>query len=179
VARIERPADARGRNPLFKVRLTRLEAQVLDALGPRLAAVLRDPERNPRILDRLFPPAFRDRPEDEAAHRRLLGAMLLDARKAALADFQRLLAAGEPGLRGRSFRLTPAELELWLSVINDCRLLLALELDIQENGWMERGPAAVDDPRAFLELVVLSGLQESLLEPLSARLPTDRVPPAS
>lgn len=170
MAKIDLQTRPSSKTPLFRVRLSRMEASVVAGVPDRLVAAFADPERNRKVIGRLFPPAFDRSEAEQDAHRALLGSMLLDERRAAVAATRKLIASGESGLRGLTLRLTAQELETCLMVINDYRVLLATELDIRDNDWVERGPARIDDHRSFLELVVLSGIEECFLEGLSGSL---------
>jgi hypothetical protein len=112
-------------------------------------------------LVRLFPPAYGEDPEDEREYRRLTRVELLDGKREALRVFAATLEREE---------LTAEELEVWLRVLNDLRLVLGTRLDVSEETYGR--PFDPRDPDAH-ELAVygyLSWLQEQAVEAASAGL---------
>ena len=57
----------------------------------------------------------------------------------------------------------PAEFELWLGFVNDMRIVLGTELDIQEDGWSENFDPEHPKASDFALLHYLSWLEEELL----------------
>jgi hypothetical protein len=152
----------RRRHGGVRLTLSAAERDLLAGLARELDARLAgDADAGADDLRRLFPPAYAERPEDEAEYRRLVHDELLDGRRKALGVFT-------ASLDGET--LTEEELVAWLSTLNDLRLVLGTRLDVQEETLLH----GVDphDPRAR-ELAVygyLSWLQEQAVEAASAGL---------
>lgn len=159
----KRPGDAEG----IQLELGDDEFHFLQALPTRLREVLLDPESAPRVIDRLFPPAHEDAMED-AEHRRLLGRSLYHERLEALERYESSFQGAEldPLTDFHELTLGAAELDVWLHVLNDLRLLIATELDIRDNDWFEQGPRNSEDAIRFQLLASLSAVQEILLAAL-------------
>lgn len=140
-----------------------VEASLVAKLPERLAAVLKDPDANRRIVDRLFPASYTD-PSEQREHRRLLGSSLLQDRQQMLADVRATLAAAPRGGQGLELTLDAASLDLLLRFVNDVRLLLATELGIDKNlDQLQVSPTDKDAPRYTL-LVYLGGLESLLVD---------------
>lgn len=138
------------------------EALVLQALPARLREVLDRRDFKDRIVQRLFPCAHRD-PQREAEHRKLLGDELLQRKLDGIRAFESTLSS--PKVKGRRVEVAveAGQFDLWLGFVNDMRLLLATELDIDEDFWKQ--PLEPSDPRApeMALLHYLSWLEEELL----------------
>ncbi len=143
----------------------------LDAFSRLAAAAAREVEldRSDPLIERLFPPAYRDDPraaddfrrftEDEARRARLTQARVV------LDD---LAATGDGA---RPLRVAPDRVEAWLKTVNALRLSLSVRLGITD----ERSLAALEklgprDPLTpLLDLYDWLGfVLESLLEALAA-----------
>ena len=153
--------DADG-EPVYELVLPEVEATLLASLPQQLETLLRDPEGNRRIVERLFPATYDD-PADEREHRRLLGATLWEERR----ERTRYVARGLEGARTAGadtiVRLSGPEADLWLRFVNDVRLVLATDLGIEDDVHEERQRAeAVDQPR-FLVLDYLGYLEMLLI----------------
>lgn len=144
----------RRRRGRVSVRLPARERELLEQLASELAERL-DGDLGEPDLRRLFPPAYADDPAGEDEYRRLVGDDLLDGRRRAVREFAATLGRAE---------LSDEELESWLTVLNDLRLVLGTRLDVDESSydrWIDPR-----DPRAP-ELAVylyLSWLQEQVVE---------------
>ena len=163
MARI-RPADGApaGR---WVLELPPVEAALVARLPERLAAVLKDPDANRRIVDRLFPASYSD-PDEQKQHRMLLGSSLLQDRQQMLADVKATLAGPRTG-QGLELTLDAAALDLLLRFVNDVRLLLATELGIDKNlDELRVSPTDKDAPKYTL-LVYLGGLEALIVDALS------------
>jgi hypothetical protein len=140
-----------------------VEASLVAKLPERLAAVLKDPDANRRIVDRLFPASYTD-PAEQREHRRLLGSSLLQDRQQMLADVRAALASAPRAGQGLELTLDAASLDLLLRFVNDVRLLLATELGIDKNlDQLQVSPTDKDAPRYTL-LVYLGGLEALLVD---------------
>lgn len=150
----------------WTLELPPLEASLIAKLPERLAAVLKDPDGNRRIVDRLFPPSYTSASE-QREHRRMLGSSLLQDRQQMLADVRAALAAAPRTPQGLRLPLDAASLDLLLRFVNDVRLLLATELGIDKNiGEIEVAPTDKDAPKYTL-LIYLGGLEALLVDAAS------------
>ena len=139
-----------------ELRLSRQERTLLSGLAGELLELLDGTPTDPS-LRRLFPPAYEDA-ADERDYRSLMGAELLEGRRAAL----ELLAA-----TADHKRLSAEEADAWLRALNDVRLVLGTRLDVQEDTLLdELGP---DESRAQGLAVYgyLTWIQEQLVAALS------------
>lgn len=163
MARIK-PAE--GHAGRWTLELPPLEASLVAKLPERLAAVLKDPDGNRRIVDRLFPASYTD-PAQQREHRRLLGSSLLQDRQQMLADVRAAFSAAPRTAQGLELPLDAASLDLLLRFINDVRLLLATELGIDKNiDQIQVAPTDKDAPKYTL-LVYLGGLEALLVDAVS------------
>lgn len=163
MAKAQRPRAGPGDSSPLRIILTGEEYEVLCQVPGHLRGVLLDPESAPQVIDRLFPPAHRDDPEEEAEHRRLLGNTLWQARLQNLEAFERTLQKSERWHNRVQVDLTEGEVDLWLHVVNDVRLLLGTELNVQSNHWLEEGVQEPGQRSSYYLLAALSALQEMIL----------------
>ena len=155
-----------GGAPGFELELPALEAAIVLSLPDRVEAVLTQPGKHRRLIDRLFPPSYSD-PAEEREHRELLGASMLDERKAMLAAVRAALSGAPRDDRGLRLFLDARGLDQFLRFLNDLRLLLSTELGIERNlSELHVDPADPDAPRYSL-LVYLTGLEALLVDAVS------------
>jgi hypothetical protein len=149
------------------LRLDPHERRILASLVAELHAELEDPESAATggSLARLYPPAFPDDPEAEAAYADLVLADLVDTRRDRVAVVEATLDAQD---------LDDAQAAAWLGTLNDLRLVLGSSLGI-EDGDDARTPGP-DDPDAMREAVFayLGWLVAAFVDALADALP--RVP---
>jgi len=165
MAQIEQaPPEADGERR-WVLQLPPAEAALLTALPEQLARLLASPDRNRKLIARLFPASYAD-PAQEQEHRALLGASLLDSRRELLADVRMLLASGTRNRKGLRVTLGPASADQFLRFVNDMRLVLATDLGIEKN--LGELTIAADDPNAprYALLVYLGGLESALVDML-------------
>jgi hypothetical protein len=137
----------------YLLALSRDERELLRSLPGQLRALL-DEDPDAPALERLFPPAYEDDPEEESEYRRLVHGELLEGRRAALATLE-ATADRE--------RLTEDELQAWLGALNDLRLVLGTRLGVTEETYEDEFDPR--DPHAP-ELAVygyLTWLQDALV----------------
>jgi hypothetical protein len=115
-------AVQRVRSGVYRVTLSPQEREILRDLPRQLKELLE--QTDDPALRRLFPPAYVDDPEGEAEYRRLMGDDLLQGRRAALDTMAATMDEGE---------LDETQMTAWLSSLNDIRLVLGTQLDIQES----------------------------------------------
>jgi hypothetical protein len=148
----------RARDGTYRVRLRAEERELLEALPGQLDDAL-DGGDDPS-LRRLFPPGYEER-DDDAEYRRLVGASLLEGKRASL----RALAD-----TARADRLDEAQLSAWLGALESLRLVLGTQLDVTEGSYGAFDPDAPDAPRLAL-YHWLSWLQEEVVQALADGLP--------
>jgi len=163
--------DADAGDAVYELVLPEAEATLIGSLPRQLETLLRDPEGNRRVVERLFPATYDD-PAEEREHRRLLGDSMWQERR----ERTRYVARGleDARVQGREtiVRLSAAEADLWLRFVNDVRLVLATDLGIEEDVHDERQRADASDQPRFLVLDYL-GYLEMLLIHAAARGPGD------
>jgi hypothetical protein len=113
-------------------------------------------------LVRLFPPAYAEDPEDEREYRELMQDELLDGKRDALRVFCATLERDE---------LTEEELEVWLRVLNDLRLVLGTRLEVTEETYARRLNPRDPDAHELAVYGYLSWLQEQAVEAAAEGLP--------
>ena len=165
---VERIPGGREGELRLRVHLEAPEWTVVRRLPEQLREVLLDPERSPKVIDRLFPITHAHDPEAEAEHRRLLGQSLFDQRLEVLRAFEKSCDQAEPRGKGCVVELDEPRLDLWLHVINDVRLMLATELNIQDNLWFDEQMLDASQGASYFQLMILSALQEMLLRAAGA-----------
>lgn len=153
----------RTRDGSFRLRLSSAERDVLRALPDQLRELLSGDDD--AALVRLFPPAYLQDPERDAEYRRLMRDELVSRRLEALAVVEATVDAE---------RLDEAQLNAWLRILNDFRLVLGTVLDVRE----DEDPDArldPDDPQSPTMALYwfLSYLLENAVEALSGSLPQD------
>jgi hypothetical protein len=149
------------------LRLEPHERRIVASLVDELRAELEDPESAVPggALARLYPPAFPDDPDAEAAYGDLVHADLVDTRRDRVAIVAATLDAVE---------LDDAQAAAWMGVLNDLRLVLGSSLRIgDEDDATAPDP---DDPDAMREAVFayLGWLVAAFVDALADALP--RVP---
>jgi hypothetical protein len=147
-------------------RFTTVDAQVLRQCVAELAALVTDTlDRDDPAVERLFPDAYPEDPEDEAEYRRFteadLKATKLDQAKTVLGDL--LQSGGE-------VRLDEQRADVWLRALTDVRLALGTRLGVQDDTDIqaELDDAVLRDPTStrvgqLSVYAYLSLLQESLV----------------
>ena len=142
----------------FEVRLPEAERELLVALVGTLRAALDGDVRAEPALRRLFPPAYADPADEpaEAEYQALVHDELLASRRAAL-DVLEATASRD--------RLDEAELQSWMTALNQLRLVLGTRLDVSEDDGPLPDP---DDPAAPLHDVYhwLGVLLEAVIDAL-------------
>jgi len=114
---------SRRRDGRWDLRLSPDERRLLAHLASELETVVDSGPGDP-LGRRLFPPAYPDDPEREAAYELLAGDELRASRRAAL-DLVQATASSEV--------LTEEEVTAWMQSVNALRLVLGTRLDVQED----------------------------------------------
>jgi hypothetical protein len=153
------------------VRLDEAERRILASLVAELRGELGDPSSSAAggALWRLYPPAFPDDADAEAAYRELVQDGLVADRMEHVATVEATLGADE---------LDEAQAAAWLHVLNDLRLALGSSLGIEQDGDEIDPPAGdgsgeVDDPDALRRAIFLylGWLVQSFADVLAESLP--------
>ena len=143
---IERTRDGR-----FALSLSAAERHLLRELPGELRSLLDSGSDDPS-LRRLFPPAYAEDAGAEAEYRELMHADLLGKHREALTVLERT---------ADSERLDAAEVDAWLSALNDLRLVLGTRLGVTEDLY----DAEIDPTDAELAVYLyLTWLQEQFVE---------------
>jgi hypothetical protein len=162
---LARPFKRVGRGGV-RLTLSEEELGLLRTLPEQLRSVLQEGDADP-VNDRLFPPAYDDLADAEAAaeYQRLMHDELLATKLAAVDTVGATLERGASRGGRWSVELTEEESLAWLGVLNDVRLTLGVRLDVTEDLEGDFDPA---DPRApgFRLLYYLGWLEEHLLAEL-------------
>jgi hypothetical protein len=149
------------------LRLDPQERRILASLVAELRAELEDPDAAAPggALERLYPPAFPDDPDAEAAFSDLVLADLVDTRRDRVAIVSASIDATE---------LDDAQAAAWMGTLNDLRLVLGTSLGVNDAG--EPGLLDADEPDAMREAVFayLGWLVAAFVDALTDALP--RVP---
>lgn len=147
------------------------EALILRELPSRLRDLLGRKDATDRVTRRLFPAAYSD-PDKDREYRRLLGDDLRQRKLAGVDTFERTMT--QIRLRGRRVEVLvrPEDFDLWVGFVNDMRILIATELEIEDDDWGEQEPDP-DDPHGddFILLQYLSWLEDELISASGFRMP--------
>lgn len=148
--------DGRGR---FHLRIPRRERELLRSLPAQLREVLASDDP---VLERLFPPAYRDDAERDADYQGLMREELMQHRLSSVQVMEATIDESD---------LDQEQLLAWLGAINDIRLVLGTKLEVTEELYEEE--VSPEDPRApGLALYhYLGWLEEQVVEALSSSLP--------
>ncbi len=155
---IRRLESSEDQEALLEVTLQAAESRFLRKVPKKLKELFTAPDRSPAVIARLFPPTYDDDAAEEE-HRRLLGETLIERRKEGLACYAAILDRGKDG----SFVASIAEINLLLQVLNDYRLMLGVEMNLQDNDWSSDARLFFRHPRKFAEMAFASALQEEMI----------------
>ena len=137
--------------------MAKQERELLRGLPGQLRQLLDDDPEDDAVK-RLFPPAYRDRPEHEDEYRRLMGDDLRERRLAALALMEETLDAE---------RLSEEQASGWLRALNDLRLVIGTRRDVQEDTFGTEIDESDTRAPALALYGYLSLLEEELVEALA------------
>ncbi|MBI4600421.1 MAG: DUF2017 family protein [Planctomycetes bacterium] len=153
----------RDRDGTVRLLLPRAQGAVLRSLPARLRSVLTRPDVSGRLVERLFPRAYSD-PREEAEYKRLLGKDLLEHRLRTLAVVEKAMARWKQGPRRVELAIPPEQFDLWLCFVNDMRLVLGIELGIQDDTWEKAFDPAHPQAEEMALLHYLTWLEQTLIE---------------
>src|SRR5947199_8844200 len=128
-------------------------------------------DRDDPVVERLFPDAYDDDPEQASDFRRYTEGDL----KTGKIDQAGAILAALPSSGGAVVRLDEEAAEAWLRALNDVRLALGIRLDVRDDTDLleELDEAVMRDPtsprvRQLTMYQYLGALQESLLDAITA-----------
>jgi len=143
------------------LRLGGNEALFLRGLAAELREQAEKPDFTKRIAQRLFPPYA----DDEKVNDELRQLLYEEQRRQKLDRVDLFSAALEriPSAGGE-LRLPPDEIERWLALLTDLRLMYAAIIGIEDDSWS--GDMDADHPpsREILVYLHLTNLQQMLLD---------------
>ena len=141
----------------IELRLAPEERALLESLPSQLRALLSDDVGNSALV-RLFPPAYLRNDEHDAEFHRLMREDLL-ARKIEVAEIVERSAQNES--------LSADEVNAWMGAINDLRLVIGTQIDINED--FDLDDLEEDDPRvgAYILYAHLSDLLGEMVDVMS------------
>jgi Domain of unknown function (DUF2017) len=146
---LRRPVK-RTRSGRFQLNLSAAEREVLRSLPAQLKELLGTDDPS---LRRLFPPAYPDDPARDAEYQRLVRDDLIAGRTAALDVMAATVDATE---------LDTEQLTGWLSALNDLRLVLGTQLDVNEDDVVGGGGTPLEELYGYL-----SQLEQMVVEALA------------
>ena len=147
---LRRPVK-RLRSGRYEIKLTADEREFLRDLPRQLKELLAQTDEP--SLRRLFPPAYTDDQAKEAEYRHLMGEDLLAGRQAALDTMAATVDATE---------LDEGQISAWLSSLNDLRLVIGTQLDVQEDQDLP------DTPMHFM-YAYLSQLEGEVIDAMASQ----------
>jgi hypothetical protein len=153
-----------------QLRLPHTERALLASVLPQLRAVVDGETGVEHLRERLFPPAYDD-PDLQRDFKELVGEELVDQRRTALDTALATLEGGRTRARQWCVDLDPEQVQSWLSVLHDTRLVLAQIVGIRSEADWERSFDEAEP--AELVLWHVGALQEELLRVLMTGLSDD------
>lgn len=149
----------RNRDGSYRLRLSPAERELLRALPGQLRQLLGTDDP---ALFRLFPPAYLEDLKRDAEYRRLMRDELIRRRMESIATVEATADAE---------RITEEQMAAWMRVINDLRLVIGTQLDVQEDDDPSQGLDPDDPATPLRELYwFLSYLLEATVDALSGAL---------
>lgn len=131
MTRVEPLDDGPDGRPRWRLKVPALEASILAGLPDRIEDLLTHPDRNQRIIARLFPKAHDDE-TDEREYRALLGESMFDGRREMVGLIRTMLGSAKAVGETLHIELGAPEIDVWLRFVNDARLMLATDLGLDD-----------------------------------------------
>lgn len=152
-----------ARDEVVRATFEPVEVELLRDLRDQLRATLTSGDEDHAILQRLFPSAVLGDQDADAELRSMLRIELLASRLEGLDELVAILDRGTPHLGGIRVELAEDEPLLLLGVLNDLRLAIGAQIDIES---LDRDRAREDDSLGYALAVMdhLAWMQEQLLE---------------
>jgi hypothetical protein len=143
----------------YQLRLSKAERDLLRSLPGQVRELIDSTDPADPSVRRLFPPAYRNEEKAEADYQNLMHDDLLEHHRQALIVMEETIDADH---------LEEEQVVSWLSALNEVRLVLGTNLDVNEG----QQPVSPSDPLApGLALYgYLSWLEEQVVEALGASL---------
>jgi hypothetical protein len=163
VGLFRRPRFTRAAGGGYTLHLTRDERALIATLPEQLEALLA--ADHDAAATRLFPPAYVAEPELDEEYQRLMHEELVRRRLESLGTLRDTVDAN---------KLTAEQLDSWMRVLNDARLVLGTLLDVSEDTDVLDADLGADDGAQRVAYVVLSSIVDEAVDALTAQLP----PPA-
>ena len=136
----------------YTVRLSPEERAILATLPDQLDALVS--AGRSAATTRLFPPAYATEAEMDAEYQRLMGDELVRRRQEAVAVVRGTLERDQ---------LTEGELQAWVGMCNDVRLVLGTVLDVSEDrDVLDVGRESEDMPQRVLYLLLSEFVDEGV-----------------
>jgi hypothetical protein len=155
-----RPPVRRGRNG-YVVNIADDELDLLRRLLGELRGLLTDPDVSPDApTSRLFPPAHRDDPEQEAEYQRFMRDDLVASRLAALDAVE--------GALGANRQLDESEITGFMQSINSLRLVLGTILGVSDDPEADEVAAGAENTAEYQLYGYLSWLLEWTVRAMSS-----------
>jgi len=134
---------------------------MLLSIPSTLRSVIEDPDSHPDASSRLFPNAYAD-PTDNEEYIRLLGEDRKSSALEKIAVFEKVLMESDVGLG--AIAIPENRFDPFLAVLTDLRLILAVELGIEDESWEDTlDEDSFEDPRVTV-FHLLGAIQYHLLE---------------
>lgn len=134
---------------------------MLISIPATLRSVIDDPGNHQEANRRLFPSAYAD-PAKDSEYTRLVGEDRKNSARAKIAIFEKVLLASDAGQGAIS--IPQDRIDPFLSVLNDLRLLMAIEIGIEDESWEETlDESSFEDSRITI-FHLLGAIQHHLLE---------------
>jgi Domain of unknown function (DUF2017) len=148
----------RSRRGLIRIDLDYAESDVLASYLDDLVAAVDELPADDPVRQRLFPDGYRDDPDAAQEFRELTEGSLRDIKIERITQCRAELPEG-----GGQIELDGDGSERWLTVINDLRLQLGVQLDVTETDDGAIDPDA-SDAEARVVYYWLTALQDSLVQ---------------
>jgi hypothetical protein len=152
----------------LELRLAPIEVDLLRELPEQLSGLYELPRGQDPAADRMFPPAYFDpsEVEAEAAYRDAVQPELRRERLGALDRLLGSLARAKPKRDDLVIDLSEEELDAWIGVLNDARLVLGVRLNLADDSSYEDLELGDDEEGAPMLMAYqwLTTLQGALVE---------------
>jgi len=146
----------------MRVRLPLAEGLILKDLPENLRDLLKSPDFTNKMVQRLFPDAYSDEAFNHEYHR-LTDHDLRMRKLAGIQVFEDSLRHWKLADGEVTIIITKENFAFWLGFINDMRLVLGTQLDIEEADWSRAFDENTPNAPEMALLHYLSWLEENLI----------------